>query len=1227
MNGEKILKSIPKPCGPKSSGPEKGSALLIILAFVTLITVLVVSLLLTARFERNASSLALGAMQSQVLADYAADLAMGRLREAIDDGRKFGSSSYTTWASEPGRIHVFTISQSDGSIVRSARDLFSALPGSDAAFANVDLNKASLAGKHAITGTVPGTMKVGWVNVTADPTQAASQTNPAVGRVAYWVDDESCKVNVNTADGSKKVLYNSTGTVKSGDIAKSFGFGTPSEISLLAFGLSNIAAGNIASYAATFGLNSASEISRIPDVPAGFYEANKFDLTHTSRTPEVNMFGEPRMYLFPVQQISNIPQNIMVGGYGNYGDSLARSINTSVLRAITGPIDFIYPISSMAPTLTATSNSRNQLPTVSATFTRTVALPLPQSPMAFSENRSQSTGVNSPVTNYPLGIRLARYLQGYNSQYQSVRWPAFSGSNVNGFVGKYTIRQINNIALQVLDITAGRNAMIDQMNFVSNPTFMVRGYLPDPNSDPTAPSNSDPPSIAYGLGRSPRLNELRIIADTVAPSDLFGNGVLVPSITLKIMLETYFPKYYAGVPLDYGFTFISDFQFGTPGGNTTPKSLNEADLPLWTGEFVGSASAIPPYSDGFPATDIETNPPSALNTRWMEELLQIQDQSNNFAGVDLVGFPSTKAGGDASKDPDQVMAQNYHDPAWVILPPDPAASIDPSAPKVYRGSNNLDLIRRPLLTVQGPASDNNTWSPGSYHASPNLNRNYARFAKTGVTTFNVKGGLAIWTRTGSGTGNFWDMAPLDGIRGQFTGENVSGMVPSSLKPFIKKAVIPVDFSVGVAGSPGASGPTTYVLQVADPLVNKFPRDWVPSTNPDPAQITLMDPNIGNSRTRVYRRGGGDEPDFPRSSNPQAVAANNPTPQGHNLPVDFNGDNPGFRPGGGGDPLSIWLPRQDIRYPKQSRFPSIGALNFVRTGIIPDDTTVDISLQHGTPWRSLSFAPANSQGQTTLKGSYPDWALLDLFTVPFLPQEPYRVDGGGTAIGAIPPVRKLTSGGSTEGRLNINNPASPYPFSEMVAGVTQSPPQRLLPLQALFYGITPTNSYNSTDEPVYSDLDAVTLAANIQSYLQANGPFMIPGQLANVPAISNYTYSGVAANAQSRNDLMKNVVGATTTQSNTFSIWVVSQTFKKLPKNTNYSQFEAGDVITGEVRKRYLVERFIETGKDNLPGNSVNPGLDLILGTADDPLDSNFHPVMTYPLPYRWRIIFAENIIL
>jgi len=223
---------------------------------------------------------------------------------------------------------------------------------------------------------------------------------------------------------------------------------------------------------------------------------------------------------------------------------------------------------------------------------------------------------------------------------------------------------------------------------------------------------------------------------------------------------------------------------------------------------------------------------------------------------------------------------------------------------------------------------------------------------------------------------------------------------------------------------------------------------------------------------------------------------------------------------------------------------------------------------------------------------------------------------------------LTRGGATEGKLNLNNPRVPYPFN-LDTAINTSPPERTAPLEALFYGYRVSNSYTDSGTPIYQQIDqntAMSLRAAVQSFLdQDKQRFLLPGQLAEIAAVNDYTYQGVAAGARSRNDLMRQVVGATTTQSNVYSVWVVAQTIQKAPGNLDHGTFEDGDSVTSEVRRRYLIERHLDYGSDNVPGNSVDPGPDGLVGTEDDPLDADVHPPLTYPLPHRWRIVRAENI--
>jgi hypothetical protein len=241
-------------------------------------------------------------------------------------------------------------------------------------------------------------------------------------------------------------------------------------------------------------------------------------------------------------------------------------------------------------------------------------------------------------------------------------------------------------------------------------------------------------------------------------------------------------------------------------------------------------------------------------------------------------------------------------------------------------------------------------------------------------------------------------------------------------------------------------------------------------------------------------------------------------------------------------------------------------------------------QKGTPYRLLNFSPGNATSQQTAGGSsYPDWALLDLFTVPATLQP---LSGGS-------PVN-LTWGGATAGRINPSGVL--YPFDI----------QRTTPIKALVKGLqvstsySPSTSSNATITTI-DDTAASLVATGICNYVTAQGrPLMLAGEICNVPEVAAYLYTGGAASATSRNDLVRQIVGNLTTRSNTYTIWAVGESVRKKPGNTNWGEFEPGDIVLGRSRTQSLIERYLDPGTDGAYGNAAAPGTDGIVGTADDP---------------------------
>jgi len=1172
---------------------------LIILGFVTLITVLVVGLLFTTQLERTASNLAKSKVQAEVLADYTADLAMEKIREAITEGSQFGTSSYTTWASEPGRIHVFTVAQGTGEFTRRAFDLFSAMPGADdpntADLNNVDLNKPSLSGVHPITGSRAGSMKIGWLNLLADPGLPASKDNQLVARVAYWVDDESAKVNINVADGSQRTA---TPATMAATKKYSYGFGTPSELSIAVLpGMDQTKAEAIAASAWEREFNSVNELSAVgansPGISSGAVNNIAFDITHYNSSPDLNFMGEPRISLIyrPTAATGSTDgtarQNINVGPYVETQQNGGPGVPKGKV------LDFVYPQPSQLP-------KPSYLPLVSDfLFLHTFS---PGSGMRFSQTTSSAPTTTN--NDYYVGKVITSYLDGTNLAGKPFTWPKFTGSNAQGFSGKYTTKQLDTLTLQMLDMV-GKISFCDQSRPFTYPAFMLNGWL------------SNQP--ASGVGRGFLLNEVLIDA-TATEGDPFGYGAKIgdseysyPALSLRLTIETTFPEGFRGVPQSKPYDGAVEQLENYTGGYNTPGSvLNFYDAPI-----VFVSTSVPPPSPAPPAVIVEA---SQTGTKWMDQMLTVLDQDGNPAGIDLAGNARSMGVTGSppvpilSVDSDQGKAALYH--PYCIMP---NGQYSGSALAVSVGDTSAT---RPFLRVQKANVEAAERAPGVYSAFNNYYPNYTYFGKPGSTSLRMVGGLNYWQRFGASSGYILqNFTPFDSpiiAMAQGAASSPPPLLSSTEKARVLETVLPIDFSLFVPGT------GRYLLRTVDPLVSRFPGDWEQIPNPGSSDITMPILTGSGSTTAYYKKGGAAslDPFFPPATAVTKRATN------------FDGDNVGFRPSGGGDPLSIWMPNQDNRIPKQARFPSVGALFSIRTGLFPDPA-VDLlpyRRQHGVPFRGLNMSPSDQASQQTDGGtSYPDWAMLDLFTVPFLPQKPY-MDGQ-----AEQPYRKLTAGGATIGRININNPSIPYPFAE---GAPNNDPPERNSLQSLFFGLNPSNTYDGAGNPVYDTIDAAeskALADAIAAYQKTNGPFFMAGQIANVPEVAAFLYKGVKnASSISRNDLVRDTVGAITTRSNVFSIWVVAQTVTKNRVNSSYGAFEDRDTVTSTVRRRYLVERYIETGKDFVPGNAPSPFVTntpnayAYGNTASNPrwngdaVNADYHPTLTYPLPYRWRILAVET---
>ncbi len=222
---------------------QRGMALVLVLSLTALMTVLLVALLGMSRTELSASKTDLEATRTRALADTALNVAISQLRTGTSQWQS--DTLPAAWTSQPGAIRVHTANgelkrlyklySSDRMSVDTLADLAADTPAdwADRPAEFVDLNAPVISpdgGKtwpivdpSAKTGnwqdTVEGfdwtgdvAMPVRWLYVLQDATlgtldregrfigpKPATADNPIVGRVAFWTDDETCKINVNTA--------------------------------------------------------------------------------------------------------------------------------------------------------------------------------------------------------------------------------------------------------------------------------------------------------------------------------------------------------------------------------------------------------------------------------------------------------------------------------------------------------------------------------------------------------------------------------------------------------------------------------------------------------------------------------------------------------------------------------------------------------------------------------------------------------------------------------------------------------------------------------------------------------------------------------------------------------------------------------------------------------------------------------------------------------------------
>jgi hypothetical protein len=310
---------------------RSGSALVITLAVLVLMSIMVISLSDMTRVERGAARSHLEKARAELLAQTGAAKVVARLRkETADPARNWISQPGQLVASDPLSTSTKTVADppiplsSGAPVVVTSSFVPGVLRPAQLNVPTFEQGATGMIPPHLITNlpdpanaaqAVP--MAVRWVYVRKDGSEdlaeqpvLSDKTNPIVGRYAYWTDDESSKVNYNLAWTRGSNNPNPASHPTRINLPTLFGAADPdAEAKAAAIHLYDPFATQTQPIPATSAAyraisrfffqtpEDARQVERIqPGVDASLL-ATKFNVTHYNHDPDTTFFNEPRIVL------------------------------------------------------------------------------------------------------------------------------------------------------------------------------------------------------------------------------------------------------------------------------------------------------------------------------------------------------------------------------------------------------------------------------------------------------------------------------------------------------------------------------------------------------------------------------------------------------------------------------------------------------------------------------------------------------------------------------------------------------------------------------------------------------------------------------------------------------------------------------------------------------------------------------------------------------------------
>jgi uncharacterized protein (TIGR02600 family) len=689
-----------KPNRPKPNALE-GAALIIVLSCLVLLAALAIGLLNRVEADRANASAYRGSTQTRNLAEYAINVVMAQISAATK------SDPTLAWASQPGAIRTYS---SSGSALQNIYKLYSspnmvvtAFPSADINLTGwnnntalfTDLNAPVISGSgvtartnypildpaatnsvqgFAISGAPntttiqPAPMPVNWLYVLEDgtlvpPTTAAGNNtvtvtsataaNPIVGRIAFWTDDDTSKININTASGAP---WNYTNTTVTTTWGASMTTRTPANYwDTPIIGSSqdiNLALaqpwaaeyqrypGHPASVSLSAAFTNLSTNDIMAIAPRLTYQNNNTNVGSqwgsfvTENSPNTNRWATLTMVNPGIDQAFRIPDDAS-RLYANVDELL---FNTNRSATGTNPVTpqqlerarFFLTASSRAPDVTLFNTPRIVFWPITFTPGNTNKLTPYDRLIAFCGTVGANTNYASAnsyyftrwsplsaTADYDANFRLLAYLRRMTTS--SV--PGFGGSS--GILGKFGATEAEQITTQIFDYIRCIN--VNDMSMATSATNTTNQYVYASGHAGVMPTRGA--SDTRGFGRFPTISKVGIVFwfnnyfRTVVTNSFTNAGVVNTqtntntnvSLCARLIMEPFYASHGHPSPvtsqthrvrvdgllnLQWGVTTNTNIL--TTNTVTGLVSTNNTNLFIWTNIFPNNTALFTNTSSGRP---------------------------------------------------------------------------------------------------------------------------------------------------------------------------------------------------------------------------------------------------------------------------------------------------------------------------------------------------------------------------------------------------------------------------------------------------------------------------------------------------------------------------------------------------------------------------------------------------------------------------------------------------